>query len=302
VVKQKKRPIPAKVLIGFMIFGILVLIGANIVLFLKPTTISSITSSGSSTFSIFDGSFTFVIDNNADAPDKVTRIYGLDSNTPITISASALIEDTSGNHINPENVLFNNQPSYTVIGSSIEHPAIVTISIKNNQHETGLYHGSIFISGEKKTSIPITVDIKPTFDRVIIWVINGIAIAVAFWKIVKYFNERYAVDPNPPPNPNPPLGNQYKSLGFSDFLEAKKITWGTIGKNAILDLSSVIFGMVVGVFALFDNSYITGVHFLDPASITVLIGIGLGIGSLKEYIHGVSEPSNPPEEKMYITN
>ena len=63
--------------------------------------------------------------------------------------------------------------------------------IKNEQNETGLYHGSIFVTGEKKTSIPLTVDIKPTFDRVIIWVINGTAIAVAFWKIVKYYNERY---------------------------------------------------------------------------------------------------------------
>jgi len=49
---------------------------------------------------------------------------------------------------------------------------------------------------------------------------------------------------------------------------------------------------VIGVFALFDNAYITGVHFLDLSFVIELIGIGIGIGSLKEYIHGASEPDN----------
>jgi hypothetical protein len=31
------------------------------------------------------------------------------------------------------------------------------------------------------------------------------------------------------------------------------------------------------------------------------MGIGMGIGSLKEYIHGVSEPTNPNED-MQVTN
>jgi hypothetical protein len=58
------------------------------------------------------------------------------------------------------------------------------------------------------------------------------------------------------------------------------------------------------VFALFDNSYITGVHFLDPSSVIVLIliGAGLRIGSLKEYIHSVSKPDNQQDKEMHVTN
>ena len=69
-------------------------------------------------------------------------------------------------------------------------------------------------------------------------------------------------------------------------------------------ISSIVIGMVIGVFALFDNSYITGVHYLDPSSVIVLILIGTGLrtGSLKEYIHGVSEPDNSQDKEMHVTN
>jgi hypothetical protein len=45
------------------------------------------------------------------------------------------------------------------------------------------------------------------------------------------------------------------------------------------------------MLALLNNDFITGIHFLDHRSIIVLIGIGLGIGSLKEYVFQASEPN-----------
>jgi hypothetical protein len=288
--QNRKNRVPNKVLIGIITCGVLALLVFNIVYnVLDRETTYNVTSNGLSTFSIFNGNFTFIVDNNPSMTKKVMKVYALDSNTQITISASDLVEDTSGKHIDSKKILFNDTSLFKIENIGIYTPKTVTISINYISNQTGSYHGSIFIMDEKKTSVPVTVDIKPTFNRVIIWVINGIALAIVFWKIIKYYNEKHEKGDDPVMDKN-----VYKNLGFSDrSLETRKITWGTIGKNAILDLGSITFGMVVGVFGLSNNTYITGVHFLDIPGIIVLIGIGMGIGSLKEYTHVASEPENP---------
>ena len=56
-----------------------------------------------------------------------------------------------------------------------------------------------------------------------------------------------------------------------------------------------MFGINVGITGFLNNDFITSVQVLDPKTIIILLGIGLGIGSLKEYIHNQSEPSQIPK-------
>jgi len=143
----------------------------------------------------------------------------------------------------------------------------VSISIKN---QTGLYRGAFFIIGKKEISIPITVDIKPTEDRVIIWVINGVAIAVAGSKIAKFHINRGT-----------------KSL--QTYLIDTHITSAeTIAKNVFLDVASILFATIIGLFGLLNDAFVNGVHALDSTSIGLLIVIGLGIGGFKEYLNSIS--------------
>lgn len=193
--------------------------------------------------------------------------------------------------------MFNNTSSLPLQNIPQEIPAKVNISINNNDQtinnkQTGLFRDQFFITGNLKSSIPITVDIKPTFDQVIIWVINGIAIAIIFWKIVKFFNERYNLKLNAETRSFEQKWED-SPLTFTQFLEKRKITSGTIAKNAILDISSIAFGIVIGLVALINDEFIAGVRLLDALTIIFLIGVGIGIGSLKEYIHQASEPNKP---------
>jgi hypothetical protein len=51
--------------------------------------------------------------------------------------------------------------------------------------------------------------------------------------------------------------------------------------------------MLIGLIALLNNEFISNIHILDPLTIVFLIGIGLGIGSLKEYVYQATDPSKP---------
>ena len=48
------------------------------------------------------------------------------------------------------------------------------------------------------------------------------------------------------------------------------------------------FGMSVGFIALFTNDFVNGHLVIDLVDITVFIGIGMGIGSLKDFIDRAS--------------
>jgi hypothetical protein len=47
----------------------------------------------------------------------------------------------------------------------------------------------------------------------------------------------------------------------------------------------IVFGVGIGLTTLVDNSFITGIHSLGVVEVLILIGIGLGIGSLKEIVY-----------------
>jgi hypothetical protein len=243
----------------------------------------------------------FLIDNNLQSPTKNMSVW-LNPKDIIKISISNLIEENSGRKIEAKDVLFNNTPTLWLSNKTQQTPNYIVIDIKNNNNnqpinesQAGVYYGHFFIDfieENGKYSIPITVDVNPTFDKIIIWVINGIAISIAFWKIIKFVNARYEIkDPDTQSTRQDLFNPKQKGKTLDEYVKDKQITHGTILKNAVLDGSSIIFGIIIGMLALLNNDFITGIHFLDHRSIIVLIGIGLGIGSLKEYVFQASEPN-----------
>lgn len=55
-------------------------------------------------------------------------------------------------------------------------------------------------------------------------------------------------------------------------------------KIAISEFGSALFGISIGVFGLLTNDYVLGLRNIQGLEILVLFGLGLGIGSLKEFV------------------
>jgi hypothetical protein len=55
-------------------------------------------------------------------------------------------------------------------------------------------------------------------------------------------------------------------------------------KNAILDVGTISFGIALGIIGLPSSEYINNLYSIEFFEALTLIGIGLGIGSLKEIV------------------
>jgi hypothetical protein len=272
--KQKKVVINKKDLWMYTAISVVLLAIVNLVVFLTfASPIINISSDDSLVFSVFDDKLTFIINNDVKNQTKTFNIYGL--NDTINISASEFFEDKSG-----EIIIVNFENSAMVQVHNIgEVPTKVGISLE--PAKSGSYHGSIFVSNEGKVSVPLLIDIKPQMAILVMIVTDGIALSIALWSIIKFLNEKYKIGiegfyltTEAPDNP----------LTIETYLKAKKVTKSVVLKNIILDIGMIAFGIALGFTTLFDNPFITGVHNLGIIEIIVLIGIGLGIGSLKEIV------------------
>jgi len=57
-----------------------------------------------------------------------------------------------------------------------------------------------------------------------------------------------------------------------------------VARIALVDLVTAGTGILVALLALMNDEYIGGLRVIDPESVAILIGLGLGIGSLKEIV------------------
>ena len=55
--------------------------------------------------------------------------------------------------------------------------------------------------------------------------------------------------------------------------------------DAILNIFSIFFGIVLGLVTLVSEEFLTSMHNLGAPEIVILIVVGLGIGSLKEFVY-----------------
>jgi hypothetical protein len=52
----------------------------------------------------------------------------------------------------------------------------------------------------------------------------------------------------------------------------------------ITEFGSAILGISISIFGLLSNDFVLGLRTIGPFEVTVLFGLGLGIGSLKEFV------------------
>jgi hypothetical protein len=278
---NEPKPLTCNRVIMLIGIGLALVAIANLMVFLVDTTNEiTISSEDSEAFSAFDGKLTFVIDNDKKINTKNVYIYGIAQDTNITLSGSKIIEHNLGKVLE---LRFNGDESITIKNTGID-PNIIKISL--NKVENGIYHGSMFVRSDgEKTSVPITVGIKPPITHPLMIVVDGIIISAVFWKLLKFFDQRS--------NPisvrgitiaDKPQGGRTRTLG--EYIQERKITRGVILSNGLLDFGTMIFGIAVGMAALFNDSFIIGIYNLGIYEIIALLGMGLGIESVKEFITG----------------
>jgi hypothetical protein len=94
--KQKKVVISRKELLSWTSLSVVVLAALNLYIFSSfSVPVLTIKAGDAQTFSIFDGAFTFVINNNWNTNDKILKIYGFSGPVSLDISASEFIGDMS---------------------------------------------------------------------------------------------------------------------------------------------------------------------------------------------------------------
>jgi len=144
---------------------------------------ASISFDNVATSYLFDGK---LISTNKDNTLRVIPIDKLYDNIGITIFSSNLTEATGGNTIPSAKVTFNGFASLQLgnISTSTGSQEIkITVPVDN----PGIYHGAISIMNKNtKSFFPILVNIKPNFNKIIIFVIDGIVFSVAVWNALGY--------------------------------------------------------------------------------------------------------------------
>ena len=283
--KQKKVVISRKELLSWTSVAVVILAAFNLYIFSSfSVPVLTIRAGDAQTFSIFDGAFTFVIHNNWNVNDKIVTIYGFSGPVSLDIFASEFVDDMTGDPVS----LLLDGGARTRIDNVGPSPQVFRVSV--DPLRGGLYHGAMFITnGGNNAPVEIAADVKPQMSILIMIVIDGIALSIAAWSIIKFFNERFKIILKEPTMQGfytagePEAGA--KPLSVTEYLKAKKVTRGVVLKNIILDIGMIAFGMALGLTTLIDNSFITEIHSLGLVEVLILIGIGLGIGSLKEILY-----------------
>lgn len=307
----------------YLLIGIsvAVLAIANVIL-ISAEKASSISFGGTSRLSVFDGNLTLITSSNG-----VIWIHGSDNKRSATISFSNLVDESSGEQISDITAsphVINDITNNTMKKATVSFNNTLRSSVAG----PGVYQGSLFItSGTNKTSIPFTLDLKPNLWYVIILVVDGIAISILAWKFIIYHNHK-AINSRLVNKKqelqrrkqiqNPTLKDIYMDImgelkviprdidiSFQHLLK-NPYTYSTqplnlkkyvenaaipekITSETVQIIGTVFFGVGVSVLGLLNNSYLISLHDIGPQEALVLIGIGLGIGSLKDFPQLLSE-------------
>jgi hypothetical protein len=120
----------------------------------------------------------------------------------------------------------------------------------------------------------------------LVWVVIGILTSIIFWEIVKYLAQVKKTDDDYP-NVQGPTGYQdrskHRSQKLSKYVE-QRFASKTAPRITIIDVGTIGFGIAVGFLALLSQGYVTGIRVINPLNIFALVGLGLGIGSLRELV------------------
>ncbi len=251
--------------------------------------------------SVTDGKLTLIAYNNQSGIGKSTpktvSIYGL--NTTPNILVTDLVDKTGktikSTHITVDALSVRRAKNITTATANS-----VKISIDKIQ-EGGQYQGSMIITTKNtNSSIPIIVATEPLLSRAIGWVLIGVLISLVLWEIINGLSQRTresqreALKQSAASLKN--VDSTTRELEYQANLQAaaiigvkieeykKRYSKSGAPRQLILNVGSAFFGILVGLLALVNNDYVTGLRVIDFNAIMVLFGLGLGIGSLKEFV------------------
>lgn len=271
-------------------------------------------------FDIDNGKLTITVDNNPNGNNHNLNIYGLSpssNNGQAKISASDL-SNGAGTIIDSQKIVFD--PSVIPLRPLSTNPEKVNLSIENSK-EAGTFHGRIFLLiGQSLTSVPIKASTAPLLTIAILWVLVGIAAAIAFWEIIRYLEKlklqvqkKEIIDKisvtrkkynQPlkasaiPAEQEAYLDNknrleeetrsdmiaaanvETKIASFQARLADKKQTFRTV----LIEIASAAFPIAIAILAFFNDTFVNNLQNINELERWTLIGIGFGIGTVNKLV------------------
>lgn len=265
-----------------------------------------------------DDNLTVVIGTDRKSSSRSLSIYGIDKSGDWRIFSSLMSGD--GNmDVNAQNIEFNGSETHPfTIGDT---PNVIPVSVLNL--ERGIYHGWFYISGKSNFTIPITILTDPKIVQAITLVIIGVVLSIALWEIIFYIyvilskiiaeeKKKKATKIVNRENPNNQIDvNSIMGLTDTDFqnrniADTPKIQINSLrdsarkrerkanntakryeddmGKIFTVDGAVIGFGILTGLIGVFNNTYVMNLVQINLTEMILLIGIGLGIGSLKGFV------------------
>ena len=283
---------------------------------------TSLTFSGKSSF--HDGNLEFLIDNNGNDSPKIMYIYGLDPQDKVIKNSSYLVDDI--HKINTDSRLAISLTTNNTNNKVTDYKRY-SITIPKLQYP-GSYESWIFVKGKDIIPIPVTLATEPKTIAALFWVIIGILTSIIFWEIIKYAAQLKKAQTEPAkieradavkrianltglkeekvqdvaqngmgiqPDLNTNEGQKLKAVQshiakerLKSYLD-RKLTSKAFVKVSIIDLGTIIFGMAIGFLALLGQNYVTTMRVIGTIEVLALIGLGLGIGSLREFVNKDSQ-------------
>jgi hypothetical protein len=164
--------------------------------------------------------------------------------------------------------------------------------------------------GQSQISIPIKASTAPLFEIAILWVLVGIAAALAFWEIIRYLEKlkltiqrdvvigRIADTRN---NYNQLLNKGTKGTTIEDWIQSDMIAAASIETKIsssearlankkerlrilLIQIASTAVPTAIAVIALFNDPFVSTLQTIGELERWILIGIGFGIGSTNKLV------------------
>jgi hypothetical protein len=235
---------------------------------------------------------TLVVGNNGDNSPKLLNIYGLKRDSSLTIFSSFL-SSTYGSTIG--NLSFGDKDSI-IVDIDSEYPIIVE-DIKVKNLTSGKYNGFLYLKGEELFNIPVTISTTPKVTQAIILVVIGVLIAIVLWELYFLSNHR---DNNNKVKAQNILANNAASAFARSSHELKMEMYQKRAESIenrylfnstriiSVEMATVAFGILTGLLGIASNSFVTTLIEINELDFAILIGMGMGIGSLK----GIVEKKN----------
>jgi hypothetical protein len=150
-----------------------------------PDTISLSFGEGNAlSYSVLEGKLNLIL--SQENSNKILHINSLLGNTDFSTSSSNFFEISSHRMLGSNELTFTNLALQPTTNASISSSKDIRISLGNP--DPGLYYGLLIITtAESKTFVPMNIETNANFARVVIWIVDGIALSIVIWNVIGYY-------------------------------------------------------------------------------------------------------------------